>query len=200
VTDGQAYVPGHPRQPLRFGVWLPFRMLMVVFATAFVGLGLVSAAVGVRFAASPVDGTTRCDWIVTVLGGVLFVALALGCWRVARRVLLVGGSGVTLISFWRTRHWAWSQIGSVGMESVYDDDIGMRYWPRLTLVTGEIVHLRLATSASRHGTSRAARVVSVLRLGLLKSRSTPTNHWAPARRACMKSPTPSCERHDEISR
>jgi hypothetical protein len=181
MTDRRGVVSTQQRQLRSFGGSLPSRILMVVSATAFMAFGLVSAAVGVRFAAAPVAGTDRRDWFTTVLMGPPFVALAVATRRIARRAVLVDGSGVTLIAFWRTRQWAWSQISSVGMECVYDDDVGMRYWPRLTLVTGATVHLRVVTSASRKGTSKAARTLSLLRLGLLKSGSASTNRWVPAR-------------------
>jgi hypothetical protein len=175
VMDGTAPVAVQESRPQRFGPSHPSRIFIAALAAVCFGLGCLLVLVGLVSAATSDDGTAGRDLVGSVVDGLLLVTLAVACRRLGRRGVVVDESGVTYVGFSRTRRWTWSQIDSVEMVSVYDDEIGMRYWPRLVLTSGAKVNLRLATSASSNGTSTAGRTVSAVRHGMRTFREpTPT--------------------------
>ena len=186
VSDGTADVAVQPGRRQHFGPSLPSRVFIAALAAVCFGLGCLLVVVGLVSAAMADDGTGGRDLVASVVDGLLLVTLSVACRRVGRRAVVVDESGVTYVGFARTRRWTWAQIDGVEMGSVYDDENGMRYWPRLVLCSGEKVNLHPATSASSNGTSTAGRTLSAVRHGLRTFRS-------PARR-------PPCERHDDLSR
>jgi hypothetical protein len=183
--DGTAPVAVQQSRLQRFGPSIPSRIFFGALAAVCFGLACLLVLVGLVLAATSDDRTAGRDLVGSVVDGLLLVTLGVACRRLGRRAVVVDESGVTYVGFARTRRWTWSQIDSVELFSVYDDEIGMRYWPLLVLSSGEKVGLRSATSASSHGTSTAGRTVSAVRHGIRTFRSHP--------------PRP-CERHDDLSR
>jgi hypothetical protein len=146
---------------------------MFAFALACGVFGAASVAVlpvSLAFTTSDRPSETPKDLLASVAVGSVFLALAAACVALARRAVVVTEDGVELRTLVVTRRWTWSQIDRVEIGCEYDEDEGMKYWPRLLLSTGERVDLQAVTSSNRHVTSATAQTSSAIRRGLLAHR------------------------------